>query len=227
MAMEIDMSANLAPVRLAGRTISHTNHICAFFNSKEEQYKILTPFFKAGYDQGEKLFHVVDSRLHHDHRCACQQGGIDGQEAESCAQLEISDWESTYLKDGHFDGDRMIRTVEEMLASSREHFPRVRVTGNMEWALETLPGVADVIEYETKLNYVLPKYPDVFVCVYDLNKHSGAVLMDILRTHPMVIIAGVLQENPLYVPPDEFMEQLRQRKAGNEQGEMAATAPVA
>jgi hypothetical protein len=84
--------------------------------------------------------------------------------------------------------------------------------GNMEWALETVPGVTDIIEYETKLNYVLPKYPDPVVCVYDLNKHSGSVVMDILRTHPMVIIGGVLQDNPLYVPPDEFLQELLQRK---------------
>jgi hypothetical protein len=39
--------------------------------------------------------------------------------------------------------------------------------------------------------------------------------MDILRTHPMVVIAGVLQENPFFVPPDEFLRELRAR-AGNE-----------
>jgi hypothetical protein len=50
------------------------------------------------------------------------------------------------------------------------------------------------------------------VCVYDLNKHSGSVIMDILRTHPMVIIGGVLQENPLYVEPDAFLAELQQRK---------------
>ena len=38
--------------------------------------------------------------------------------------------------------------------------------------------------------------------------------MDILRTHPMVIIGGVLQSNPFWVPPDEFLRELRAR-AGN------------
>ncbi len=38
--------------------------------------------------------------------------------------------------------------------------------------------------------------------------------MDILRTHPMVVIGGVLQENPFFVPPDEFLRELRAR-AGN------------
>ena len=35
--------------------------------------------------------------------------------------------------------------------------------------------------------------------------------MDILRTHPMVIIGGIVQENPFFVPPDEFLCELRER----------------
>ena len=36
--------------------------------------------------------------------------------------------------------------------------------------------------------------------------------MDILRTHPMVIMAGKLQVNPFFVPPDEMLRELRERK---------------
>ena len=36
--------------------------------------------------------------------------------------------------------------------------------------------------------------------------------MDIMRTHPMVIIGGTLQVNPFYVPPDEMLRELHQRK---------------
>ena len=35
--------------------------------------------------------------------------------------------------------------------------------------------------------------------------------MDVLRTHPVVIIGGILQENPFFVPPDEFLCELRER----------------
>lgn len=35
--------------------------------------------------------------------------------------------------------------------------------------------------------------------------------MDILRTHPMVIVGGVLQQNPFFVPPDRFLAELRSR----------------
>jgi hypothetical protein len=30
----------------------------------------------------------------------------------------------------------------------------------MVWALEDFPGVDDLVEYETRLNYVLPRYRD-------------------------------------------------------------------
>jgi hypothetical protein len=201
------------PVRLAGRTLKESRHICAFFNSREEQNKILMPFFKEGYERGEKLFHIVDSRLHDEHLCACEEGGIDVAGAEDDGQLEVRHWEDAYLKDGYFDGDRMVSILQDVLETNRQQYKLTRLMGNMEWALESAPGVTDIVEYETKLNYLLPKYPDPVVCVYDLNKHPGSVVIDILRTHPMVIIGGVLQENPMYVPPDEMLRELKSRAA--------------
>ncbi len=40
--------------------------------------------------------------------------------------------------------------------------------------------------------------------------------MDIMRTHPMIIIGGILQENPFFVPPDEFLRKLRERHTGRD-----------
>ena len=84
---------------------------------------------------------------------------------------------------------------------------------NMEWALEDLPSVHDIVEYETRLNYILPKYDDVVVCTCDLMKFSASVVMDILRTHPQVIVGGILRANPYYMPPEEFLRELDDRGA--------------
>lgn len=42
--------------------------------------------------------------------------------------------------------------------------------------------------------------------------------MDILRTHPMVIIGNTLQQNPFYVPPDQMLRELRERAASESMG---------
>ncbi len=201
-----------APVRLAGRTLAEHRHICAFFNSREEQNRVLMPFFKEGIDRGEKILHILDPRLRDEYLSAYSASGIDVPAAEQDGQLDVRYWHNTYLQNGRFDGDNMVKVLEEFFVGNRAKYGLTRAVGNMEWALEPAPGVTDIVEYETKLNYVVSRFPDPVVCVYDLNRHSASVVMDILRTHPMVIVGGVLQENPLYVSPDEFLQELRQRK---------------
>jgi hypothetical protein len=49
-------------------------------------------------------------------------------------------------------------------------------------------------------------------------RFGANVVMDILRTHPMVIIGGILQENPFFVSPDEFLRELRERARHNSAG---------
>jgi hypothetical protein len=57
----------------------------------------------------------------------------------------------------------------------------------------------------------LPNYDNVVICTYDLAKFSAGLVMDMLRTHPAVIVGGILQENPFYVPPDQFLRELSER----------------
>jgi hypothetical protein len=47
--------------------------------------------------------------------------------------------------------------------------------------------------------------------MYDLSRFGADVVMDILRTHPQVIIGGTLHENSFYTPPDEFLRELQGR----------------
>jgi hypothetical protein len=79
------------------------------------------------------------------------------------------------------------------------------------WTPSDKPGVDDLWEYETRINYVLPKYDDQVICTYVLPKFSASVVMDIMRTLPAVIIGGVLEENPFFVPLDQFLLELRER----------------
>ncbi|HUL13036.1 MAG TPA: MEDS domain-containing protein [Methylococcaceae bacterium] len=41
-----------------------------------------------------------------------------------------------------------------------------------------------------------------------VTKFRGDVVVDVMRTHPLVIIGGIIQENPFFVPPDEFLREL-------------------
>ncbi len=151
-------------VRLAGTALGRSRHVCAFFNTKEEEYRVLLPFVKEGFEQGDKAFHIVKDEHRPEHRRRLQQVGIDVEEAERRGQLEVCRWEDAYLQEGHFDQNRMLALIEDVLQGGKaQGFPLTRLVANMEWALEDRPGVDDIVEYETRLNYVLPKYDDA-VC---------------------------------------------------------------
>ena len=151
-------------IRLAGAALSRSRHVCAFFNSKDEEYRVLLPFIKEGLEQGDKAFHIVKDDHRTEHRRRLQDVGIAVEACERAGQLEIRRWEDAYLRDGHFDQNRMLALIEEVLQGGKAAgYPLTRLVANMEWALEDRPGVDDIVEYETRLNYVLPKYDDA-VC---------------------------------------------------------------
>ena len=42
------------PIRLGGSVLGPPRHICAFFNSHDDEYRVLLPFIKDGFECGEK-----------------------------------------------------------------------------------------------------------------------------------------------------------------------------
>jgi len=200
-------------VRLAGALSNRPRHICAFFNGRDEEYRVMLPFIKEGFDQGHRAFHVVDSRRPAEHLRVLEESGIDVDRAQRDGQLQVRRWDEAYLKDGYFDPERMLSLIENALKDGAEQgYESTRFIANMDWALGGKPGIEELVTYETRFNYVLPKYDNNTVCcTYDVSRFGASIVMDMLRTHPLVIVGGSAQENPFWVPPDEFLAELRER----------------
>jgi hypothetical protein len=167
---------------------------CAFFHDREEEYRLLLPFVREGLEQRDKIFQIVDARHRDQRRRRLGALGIDVALAEESGQLEVRPWENAHLPAGRFDQYAMLALVEDVLGKGKEQFGLTRFWANMEWSLEDFPGVDDIVEYESRLNDVTSRFDDVVVCTYDLNRFSATVIMDILRTHPQVIVGGILQK---------------------------------
>lgn len=208
---------------LAGTQIEHF-HVCAFFDSRDEEYDVLAPFFKEAIDQGEKNLHIINPANLDEHRARLSKAGIDVHACEACGQLELQTWQGAYLDDrGTFDKDRMLATLENVCKTANEAgYSRVRIMGNMDWVFGDVPGAKDILVYEAEVNEVLSQNRQPAVCVYDVSKLSGSMMMDLLRTHPLTLINGVVQENPFYTPASEMLEELKNRKERTNSGAINA-----
>lgn len=203
-----------APIPFAGSQLAETRHVCAFFNNVDEEYRVLLPFIKDGFQCGHKAIHVVNPDQREDHLQRLSQAGIDAIAAQQRGQLDVRMNTDVYLPDGSFDQDRMIAAFEQLASGNAGgEFPLSRICCRMDWSAKGQSHVDDVIEFESRVNEVWRRHDDAVICTYHLAQFSGHEVIDIMRTHPMAIIGGILQQNPFYIPPDEFLREFRQRRA--------------
>jgi MEDS: MEthanogen/methylotroph, DcmR Sensory domain len=217
------MKTNAAPIAFAGSHLSEARHVCAFFNSDEERYRVLLPFIKDGFECGDKAIHVVNPDQRQDHLRRLAAAGIDSAAAQLSGQFELRTNTETYLRDGRFDQDRMLEVFERLASGNAEGgFPLSRVVCHMDWAAEGRMHIDNLVEFESRVNDVWCRHDDAVICVYDLAKFRADAVVDIMRTHPMIIIGGILQHNPFFVPPEVFLREVRERRA-----QQAASASIA
>jgi MEDS: MEthanogen/methylotroph, DcmR Sensory domain len=217
------MMKTAAPISLAGSQLGDVRHVCAFFNSDEEEYRVLLPFIKDGFESGDKAVHIVNPDQCDDHVRRLASVGINAGAAQSKGQLELRTNTETYLRDGRFDQDRMLGAFEQIASGNAKHgFPLSRIVCRMDWVVEGRSNVDDVVEFESRVNDVWMRHDDAVICTYHLSKFGGEAVIDIMRTHPMIIVGGMLQQNPFFVPPQQFLQEYRERRARRTRSTTAA-----
>lgn len=181
------------------------DHLCAFYRGPAERDEILVPYLREGVLNGDKCICVVDST---DPEWVLSALSVDiaPPRGSDDPVLDVRCSKSTYLSDGRFSTTRMLDFWESVVGSAiGGGFDFARAVGEMSWALRQMPGVEELVGYESELNRFLPRYPQVILCLYDLDRFSGEILIDVLKTHPKVLVGGMLVANPYYLEPDEFL----------------------
>lgn len=207
------MKTTPAPIRFAGSHLGEARHVCAFFDSREEGYRVLLPFIDDGFRSGDKAVHIVNSDERSDHMRRLAEIGVDVDAAERSGQLEVRTNTDTYLRDGAFDKERMLEAFETMASGARSAYRLSRIVCQMDWASENRTQIDDLIEFESRVNRVWQHHDDVVICVYDLARFGGDMVVDMIRTHPVVVIGGVLHRNPFFVAPEQFLAGIEERRA--------------
>jgi hypothetical protein len=214
-------------MQLAQTLIETRCHICAFFQRSDEEYKILIPFLKEGIDVGDKAVDILNPARRSEHVRRLAEAGVPVKRMLGRGHLELRDWQDTYLRTGRFDGPDMIALFREIAMAGEQRGTGVtRLWADMQWAAEESLDLRELVEYEAGLNKLLPRHDMATICSYDVTRFRSSVVMDILRTHPFVIVGGALQQNPFYVEPDEFLRELSERVRLPDDGAVAAKSQL-
>ncbi len=190
-----------------GYTCNWGVHFCGLYETEAERDEIVMGFLY----QGDV---AVDLQLY----CPVERSAAEFKQTyaalhPACAghtdqadRFQLLSAREMYYPDGAFSPWAMDEGLTRFFEHSQQHGPRnIRATAEMAWALEAIPGVEHLMAYESRLNYFIPGKPWISICLYNLNKFSGATIMNVLQTHPYTISNGVVTENPFYQDPDEWL----------------------
>jgi hypothetical protein len=194
---------------ITGVQLAPGDHVCAFYPSLAERDEILIPYLRAGVESGDKCVCVVDA-TDPETVLAALGTEVDLGACLGRQQLEVQRSQDTYLRGGGFSTQAMLDFWDTAVGGAvTAGFGFTRAVGEMTWAIRQMPGVEELVGYEARLNRFLPRYPQVILCLYELDRFSGEVLVDVLKTHPKVLLAGMVLDNPYYLEPDEFLASRR------------------
>ena len=183
-------------------------HACAFVSGPAETRSTIDPFLIEMMRRGAKTVYIVDPQQRAAHEARLQP------RAPAPELLEVTTWNEAHLKGGSFNQVRMMAALDELIGDhAATGRPPMCLVGQMEWIFSAPPGIEQLVSYEASVNEVLTRGKTPTVCVYDMSRMSGSLVMDLLRAHPLTVVNGVLHENPFYTPPELMLAELRQRSA--------------
>ena len=184
--------------------VSPGTHFCALYSGPVERDRLLYRFLGEGLRQGDKCLCLIDGvepALVRD-RAEGQPGAKSSRRSEQFDVVRTSD---AYLRSGEFSVEDMMSFLSERVnAATGDDFDLLRTAGEMSWVLRGPPGWEDLFRYESALNQVVDQMPAILICLYDLQKFGADMLVQVLYTHPKVLLDRTVIDNPHYLPPAEY-----------------------
>ncbi|PCH54214.1 MAG: hypothetical protein COC22_00670 [Flavobacteriaceae bacterium] len=184
-------------------------HIAGLYETEEERDEIIFGFLHEGGLKKDMQLYCPVERTKEDFienyntkypNCKHHTQNPDLFSIQSAKEL--------YYPEGTFSPISMDEGLNTFFEDSQKNGKRnIRATAEMVWALDAIPGIEHLMVYESRLNYFIPGKPWISVCMYNVTKFSGKIIMNVLRTHPYVISGGAITQNPYFQEPDQWLKE--------------------
>lgn len=185
--------------------IASSDHICSMHTSLKRRDEVLVPYLRDGLVAGHKcVAALTDPDFSHLHTRLGSPAEVDRWLASG--QLQLLGVDARVSTPETSSVTKMVEFWESapspVTASGGYEFVRYAAEGN--WWLPQVASISQILQFEAILNRLSESYAASTLCMYDVRSLDGALMMDLISTHPKLIIDGVPVANPAYLPPQPF-----------------------
>jgi hypothetical protein len=180
------------------------DHVCAFYNG-------------GGSALDDIVVDYVSKGLRAGNKCACfsfadtASSVLDRIPGELMSREGILQFITEHQAKGGFSVEAGLRTLEAMVNEAvSDGYGRLWALGDTAFVARDVPprSMKTWFTYEAELNELASRHPQFLMCLYDLDRWAGELVMSVLQTHRRVFVNGLVLSNPYYLPPSQFLELL-------------------
>lgn len=199
-------TCNKVEFGFTNETFPQGTHMCFIYQNEDERQSVISKFLEAGVKGKEKVSYFAYKMTKDEMDHWLEEKGI----SVSGNQPEVLNAKETYCPNGEFVPESMLDKLKQFYNNSvSEGYEAARVSGEMIWALDNMPGSDRLMEYEAMVNDVVKTHPVTAICQYDATKFDGATILNCLKVHPYMIVNSQIIKNPYYLSTEEYLTENR------------------
>lgn len=166
------------------------DHLCVFFNSKDELLNLVVPYMKAGLEANEFCMWITGDPVKENEAFEALQSVLpNAHRYLADKQLKILSYRQWYLTSGVFDAEIVLNNwVSKAHHAEAKGFAGIRITGNPLW-LKSEEDWAEFGSYEKSVHQAIRTERVIALCTYPMNICDTKSMLNTLSVHGSVLLA--------------------------------------
>jgi len=179
-------------------------HLCALYAGVRQRDEILLPFLRAGLVAGDKCICIIDGTEPTEIVAALGPLATECTEA-GIKRLDVMRAADVNLRSGKFSAGETISVWKAAISEVMYQGQFCCIRAVETWSHRyVIPDARELLHLESEMRHFLPLYPQVMLCLYDLDRFGGELVSSVIKLHPKVLVGGTIVENPFYLTPDDI-----------------------
>lgn len=189
------------------RDLRQGDHVCSIYESTDDLLEVATPCIQIGLERGERCLVIVDPRTAVDLVGRLTARGVDVEDEFNRKALLLLSEREAYFHNDEFEPEAMVALWQQNESRAlADGFSGLRVLADMARvvvpeSLAEQTGDNRLVVLEAMLNSFFTGRRILAICMYNRAQFNPTVVKDVLRTHPVAILSGLVCPNVYFEPP--------------------------
>lgn len=184
------------------------SHILQLYNRVNEIGGVTARLLSVGLASSEKCLFAGTPASVEEVQLALAKEGVDVAAAQEAGQLVLSSDRDAFLVKQRFDPYHLLSTHQTFIAQAlREGWKAVRISMDMTWLTHEIATPEQVLKYEAASDavFTFQNAPIIALMHYDYSKLPGALVVEMLKLHPIAVVGKFIKRNPYYLNSEQYL----------------------